>query len=146
MKLNYYLKPDDPLRLELENLGFEADPQSEYVILKRSRNAAYLPARKDDTTFYLDVKDLIYIESLGHDILIHTLDGVYHSGERLKQLEKLLDSDQFLRISNSCIVNLRRIRRIESSLLQKFILHLEDGSRVDVTRSYYYIFKDRLGI
>ena len=28
----------------------------------------------------------------------------------------------------------------------KFILTLSDGRRVDVTRSYYYIFKDFFGI
>ena len=146
MKVNFYLSPDDPLRRELEALGIENDVAADYVILKKSRDVAYLPGRRGDATFYLDVKDLIYVESMGHDVLLHMSDGIYHSADRLKQLEKVLDSGTFLRISNSCIVNLKKIRRIESSLLQKFILHLSDGSRVDVTRTYYYIFKERLGI
>ena len=146
MKINFYLPPEDPVRKELTKLGIENDPGSEYVILKRVKDTAYLPARRNDTTYYLDVKNLIYAESMGHDVFLHMQDGVYNSSDRLKQLEKILDSSRFLRISNSCIVNLRAIKRIESSLLQKFVLHLADGSRVEVTRTYYYIFKDRLGI
>jgi hypothetical protein len=30
--------------------------------------------------------------------------------------------------------------------MQKFTLHLTNGSKVDVTRGYYYIFRDKLGI
>ena len=83
---------------------------------------------------------------MGHDIIIHATDGTYNSAERLKALEQVLPADRFLRISNSAIVNLKKIKRIESSLLQKFILHLTNGSKVDVTRSYYYIFRERIGI
>ena len=147
MKLSFYLEPGDPLWAELEAMGIENDPSAEYMIQRKTKEISYLPAKKGDTGFYLDVKELLYAESMGHDVLLHMSDGgIYHSSDRLKQLEKMLDDGRFLRISNSCIVNLKHIKRIESSLLQKFILHLSDGSRVDVTRTYYYIFKERLGI
>ena len=146
MKLNLQLAPDDPLLRELEALGIEHDPAAAYVVRKKTKETAYLPARQGEAGFYLDVRELLYAESMGHDVLLHTADGTYHSADRLKQLEKVLDGETFLRISNSCIVNLKQVKRIESSLLQKFILHLSDGSRVDVTRTYYYIFKERLGI
>ena len=78
--------------------------------------------------------------------MLHTKDGVYVTKERLKTLERMLDPDDFLRVSNSSIVSIKNIRRIEASILQKFILHMSNGDKVDVTRSYYYIFKDRFNI
>ncbi|WP_034448489.1 LytTR family DNA-binding domain-containing protein [Butyrivibrio sp. AE2032] len=146
MNIKLMLDPDDPMRASLQNMGITDDPESEYLLIRRGSGVNYIAGKKEDQQFYLDVKDICFIESMGHDIIIHTTDGTYNSGERLKALEQVLPADRFLRVSNSAIVNLKKIKRIESSLLQKFILHLTNGSKVDVTRSYYYIFRDRIGI
>ncbi|MBQ4271016.1 MAG: LytTR family transcriptional regulator [Clostridiales bacterium] len=146
MNIKMMLDPDDPMRDALQGMGITDDPASEYCIFRKSRNVGYIQGRKEDQTFYVDVKTLIFIESLGHDIILHTRDGAYRSSERLKSLESILDPGSFLRISNSVIVNLKEIKRIESSVFQRFVLHLTSGDRVDVTRSYYYIFKEKIGI
>ena len=140
------LDPDDPMRKSLEDLGIRDDMDSDYVIRRLGTNVRFLAGKKDDQQFFIDVVDIIYIESMGHDILLHTKDVTYTSSERLKNLETILDPDKYLRVSNSVIVNIKQVKRIESSLMQKFILHMTNGSKVDVTRSYYYIFRDRLGI
>ncbi len=140
------LDPDDPMRKSLEDLGIRDDMDSDYVIRRLGTNVRFLAGKKDDQQFFIDVSDIIYIESMGHDILLHTKDVTYTSSERLKNLETILDPDKYLRVSNSVIVNIKQVKRIESSLMQKFILHMTNGSKVDVTRSYYYIFRDRLGI
>lgn len=140
------LDPDDPIREELRKLGITDDPASEYQISRRNKAVNYIPGKTDDQLFFVDVKNIIFIESLGHDVLIHTADAVYRSSDRLKSLDLQLTDDRFLRISNSVIVNIKAIRRIESSMFQKFTLHLSDKTKVEVTRSYYNIFKDTLGI
>ncbi len=146
MKLKVMLSSDDPIMEELRKLNIEIDDRSEYVLTRREMNLNYLPAKNGEQTFYISIDDIIFIESLGHDVMLHTKDGVYVTKERLKTLERMLDPDDFLRVSNSSIVSIKNIRRIEASILQKFILHMSNGDKVDVTRSYYYIFKDRFNI
>ena len=146
MKLKVMLSSDDPIMEELRKLNIEIDDRSEYVLTRRAMDHNYLPAKNDEQTFYISIDDIIFIESLGHDVMLHTKDGVYVTKERLKTLERMLDPDDFLRVSNSSIVSIKNIRRIEASILQKFILHMSNGDKVDVTRSYYYIFKDRFNI
>ena len=146
MKLKVILDMDDPVMEELRKLNIEIDESSEYVLTRREMDLNYLPARDGEQTFFIAIGDIIYIESLGHDVMIHTMDGTYITRERLKALERMLDPDDFLRVSNSAIVSVKSIRRIEASILQKFILHMANGDKVDVTRSYYYIFKDRFNI
>ena len=146
MKLKVILDKDDPVMEELRKLNIEIDESSEYVLTRREMDLNYLPARDGEQTFFIAIGDIIYIESLGHDVMIHTMDGTYVTRERLKALERMLDPDDFLRVSNSAIVSVKSIRRIEASILQKFILHMANGDKVDVTRSYYYIFKDRFNI
>ena len=58
----------------------------------------------------------------------------------------ILDSEQFMRISNSVIIARNSVRKIKPTLGAKFILTLKNGATVDVTRSYYYIFRDAYGI
>ena len=146
MKLKVMLSSDDPIMEELRKLNIEIDERSEYILTRREMDLNYLPAKDGDQTFYISIEDIIFIESLGHDVMLHTKDGVYVTKERLKTLERMLDPDDFLRVSNSSIVSIKNIRRIEASILQKFILHMSNGDKVDVTRSYYYIFKDRFNI
>jgi DNA-binding LytR/AlgR family response regulator len=43
-------------------------------------------------------------------------------------------------------VAVHHIKSIRPALTQKFLLTLSDGSKVDVTRTYYYIFKEFLGL
>ena len=146
MKLKVMLSSDDPIMEELRKLNIEIDDRSEYVLTRREMDLNYLPAKNGEQTFYISIDDIIFIESLGHDVMLHTQDGVYVTKERLKTLERMLDPDDFLRVSNSSIVSIKNIRRIEASILQKFILHMSNGDKVDVTRSYYYIFKDRFNM
>ncbi len=146
MKLKVMLSSDDPIMEELRKLNIEIDDRSEYVLTRREMDLNYLPAKNGEQTFYISIDDIIFIESLGHDVMLHTKDGVYVTKERLKTLERMLDPDDFLRVSNSSIVSIKNIRRIEASILQKFILHMSNGDKVDVTRSYFYIFKDRFNI
>ena len=146
MNIKLMLDPEDPMRKSLEELGIRDDPDSQYIISRQGAGVNYVAGRKEDQQFYIDVKEIVFIESMGHDVLIHAADGIYNSGDRLKTLEQVLPADRFLRVSNSAIVNMKKIKRIESSIMQKFILHMTNGSKVDVTRSYYYIFRDRIGI
>ena len=142
MKIKMMLAPDDPLRIELEKLGVVDDPEAKYSLLKEDYEVGYVQGRIGEQQFFVDVKEIVFIESLGHNILIHTQNETYNSRENLKYFETVLDPQKFLRISNSCIICRKKIRRIESSLLQKFILHMSEGTKVEVTRSYYYRFKE----
>lgn len=146
MKINIQLEELDTLWKELANVGIEHDENSEYTLSKKRYIKNYIAVTRDGAGFYIPIDEIFYIESMGHDILVHTKDRIYNSGERLKQFESELDSDRFMRISNSCIVAIKSIKHIEVSVFQKFILHLTNGEKQYVTRSYYYLFKEKMGI
>ncbi len=127
-------------------LGFIIDDDAPFVLTERNIYAEFVCARDEEVSCHIPVSQIVYIESMGHDILLHTKDKVYRCTDRLWQLEKVLSPEEFLRISNSVIIAKKQVRGIRSALSQKFILTLSDGNRVDVTRSYYYIFKSEFGI
>ena len=127
--------------------GFELDDEAELVVLENDQSARHLAVRdKDGNRLHLAVEEIVFIEALGHSVLVHGMDGVYQTADRLYQLCLMLDPKQFLRISNSVIIQRHRVKKILPTMSMKFTLLMEDGSRVDVTRTYYNSFKSFFGI
>lgn len=127
--------------------GFELDDEAELVVLENDRFASHLPVRDEaGNRLHLAVEDIVSIESFGHSVVVHGADGSYQTADRLYQLCLLLDPKQFLRISNSVIIQRRHVKKILPTMSMKFILVMADGSKVDVTRSYYNSFKSFFGI
>ena len=116
---------------------YEADRYTDNLIVK---------GQEDSARYVVPASEIIIIESFGHTVEVHTKSGTYRSCDRLYQLANLLDPDKFLRISNSVIIAKDKVKQITPSLSMRFSLTMVNGKRVDVTRSYYYIFKEAFGI
>ena len=128
--------------------GIEVSDSADLVLYEQNRFADYLIVKKQEnsTRYVVPVSEIVLIESFGHTVEVRTNGEVYQSADRLYQLANLLDPDRFLRISNSVIIAKDKVRKITPSLSMKFTLTMDNGRRVDVTRSYYYIFKEAFGI
>lgn len=127
--------------------GIEIDDGADLILCETVHGPERLLVRDDETgeLVPLPVDDIVYIEAFGHDMEVHTSERSYRLTERLY---KLLDAlgPEFLRISNSVIIAKDKISSIAPTLSMKFVLTMQNGKKVDVTRSYYYIFKDSFGI
>jgi DNA-binding LytR/AlgR family response regulator len=131
---------------DLISKGYEISDNADFILSERNVHANYIIGRKNNEIYRLRTKDISHIESFSHDVIAHSDGEEYKISERLRRLEEILDPEEFLRISNSVIVSVSHIKSIKPALTQKFILTLTDGSKTDVTRTYYYIFKEFLGI
>lgn len=138
----------EEIKNALLDRGITVSDSAELVLYEADRYTDNLIVKgQDDTARYVvPASEIIIIESFGHTVEVHTKSGTYRSCDRLYQLANLLDPDNFLRISNSVIIAKDKVKQITPSLSMKFSLTMENGKKVDVTRSYYYIFKEAFGI
>ena len=149
MKIKLLLNDDKYAEIsnQLLSLGIEIDDDAELVLMERNSFISHLSVKDNDgARINVSTSDIIFIESYSHDIAVHTVDGCYKSTERLYQLCSMLDPQMFLRISNSVIISKAHVKKIRPALSMKFVLTMSDGTLVDVTRSYYNIFKDFFNI
>lgn len=149
MKIKLLLNNDkyDLISKQLSSLGIEIDDDAEFILMERNSFISHLSLKDNDGhKINIHIDDIIFIESYSHDIDVHTVDGCYKSTERLYQLCNILDPQKFLRISNSVIIARNHVKKIRPALSMKFVLTMSDGTLVDVTRSYYNIFKDFFNI
>lgn len=136
------------LKTILENCGFEIDDNADLVLSESNRFIDNLIVRDSTSNekIFLPVEDIVYIETYGHTVEVLTAKHSYQAYDRLYKIYSLLDPNKFLRISNSVVIAKDKVRQIAPPLSMKFILTMANGKRVDVTRSYYYIFKESFGI
>ena len=131
----------------LTSHGIELDEEAEYVLLQKDIYPGYLTGRSaDGERAVISADEIITIESYGHTVEIHTARGSFTTSDRLYRLANSLDPENFIRVNNSVIVSKTQIREILPTFSMKFILVTNNGTRVDVTRSYYGKFKEFLGI
>lgn len=136
------------LEKKLLAAGFVIDDEADLVITEKGNFPSYIAAKNErGEKLQLKTEEIIFIESCGHDVVMHCTDGkCYYAFNRLYQLSAVLDNTKFLRVSNCAVIARSHVKRIKPSLSMKFILTMSDGSLVDVTRSYYNSFREFFGI
>ena len=92
----------------------------------------------------LDVRDILYIDTVDKRTFLYTGKTVYESALRLYELEDGLQNLDFLRVGRSAIVNFRRIRSIRPELGGRLLLTMENGEQLYVSRQYAVAMKEKL--
>ncbi|MYM38014.1 LytR/AlgR family response regulator transcription factor [Duganella qianjiadongensis] len=77
------------------------------------------------------------IEAQDDYVQIRSEGRNYLKNQRMAELEEQLDSEQFMRIHRSWIVNIACVDRIEQATRDSYVAVLRDGSKVPVSRSGY---------
>lgn len=148
LKIKLIVNPEhyEAISDELNRLGIEISDNAELILTERNASISYLIGKRNEEIYRLKTSDISHIESFAHEVIAYTDEGEFRINERLKTLSGLLDPEIFIRISNSVIISTEHIKSIKPGFTQKFIVTMQNGAVVDVTRTYYYFFKEFLGI
>ena len=101
---------------------------------------------KDDKVEVLEQANLIRIYASGGKVFAATDKGEYVIRLRLYELEERMDARQFVSISNSEIVNLRKVSNFDLSFTGTICVKLQDGTVTYVSRRYVPKIKKILGL
>ena len=102
--------------------------------------------REDGTAVPLDWDAVLRFYGEDKDVRAQTAEGVYTARHRLYELEERLDRQQFVRISHSEIVNLRKVTALDLSLTGTIRMTLSGSVAVYVSRRYVKKMKEVLGL
>ena len=95
-----------------------------------------LVAYQDNEAVSIRCRDVIRIFSANKFVYLETADARLRIKERLYEMEEKLDKTRFVRISNSEIVNLRKIKRMDTSITGTIKMYLEGEIETYVSRRY----------
>lgn len=101
---------------------------------------------RGDSVALLQPGEIIRIYAASGKVFAATPLGEYTLRLRLYELEERLDGGSFVRISNSEIVNLRRVKGFDLSFSGTISVKLSDGTTTFVSRRYVRRIKQVLGL
>ncbi|MEE0924266.1 MAG: LytTR family DNA-binding domain-containing protein, partial [Methanobrevibacter sp.] len=120
--------------LEDEDLEGNIDGKNSILAVKKGKDIVIL---EFDDIYMFRVED--------KQLKVFTEKSEYLLKKPLYQIEDDLDSN-FVRISKSTIVNMRKIERVAPSLKGMMFISLKNGLKDNISRKYLPDFKNALGL
>lgn len=91
-------------------------------------------ATKDNEIFLIKSSEIFYIYSDEKNNFIKTSNGIYKIKDRLYELEDNLDENKFIRISNSCIINIDKTKCFDVGQIGSLFANMEDNTKQEVSK------------
>lgn len=91
-------------------------------------------ASKNNEIYFIDLNKIICFFSKNKYNYVRTQDGIYKVKYKLYELEELLKQKDFIRISNSCIINIQQVEYFDTSILGTILVKLKDNTQETVSK------------
>ena len=105
-----------------------------------------ITGQKDGKIELLDQENIIRLYAENGKMFAKLDQATYQIRLRLYELEERLDNEKFVRISNSEIVNLKKVKGLDLSFAGTICMELENGEVSYVSRRYVSKIKKKLGL
>ena len=104
-----------------------------------------LAVKKGSDIALLEFSEVYMFRVENKQVNVYTENGEYLIKKPLYQVEETLGSD-FVRISKTTIVNLKKIERVAPSLKGMMFIELKNGLKDNISRNYLPDFKQALDV
>ena len=91
----------------------------------------------------IDEKDIVFVAAEGKLVRVVTTEGIYKAKQSLQSIESTL-SRSFLRVSRFEIINLKKVRKYDFTLVGTLRVEFDNGMETWASRRYIPLIKERL--
>lgn len=103
------------------------------TVMKVTSSKKQILATRENRIYILDIKEITEFYSEEKSNFCKTKNGKFKIKEKLYELEEILDKN-FIRISNSCIINLNYVESFDSSITGTIEVIFKDSTKEYVSR------------
>ena len=114
-------------------------------ILESDDSSEMLAVKKGSDIALLEFSDVYMFRVEDKQVKVYTESSEYQIKKPLYQVEEGLTSD-FVRISKTTIVNLKKVERVAPSLKGMMFIQLKNGLKDNISRKYLPDFKQALDL
>lgn len=124
----------------------EMDDQVKYLIelVKNSGGNDFYVQDEFGRQCRITEDKIIRIEVDNKSVAIHTGDGVFSLRKSLQEIESMLHSRMFLKISRFEIINLQKVSNFDFTIAGTLRIEFEDGSFTWASRRFIPLIRQRL--
>lgn len=95
-----------------------------------------LSGTKDGQQFFINIQDILYLESVEGVTYFYTKKEVYRTGHTLALFETLYAQEGFFRCSKSMVLNIYRIEKLKSMPGNRIDATMDNGEHIVISRRY----------
>jgi Response regulator of the LytR/AlgR family len=144
---DYLLKPFDRARLQLalkrvrDSIAARRErdlgSRLESLLASRPSDPERIAVRADGRVVFLKHSDIVWIEAANNYCVLHLADQKrFMLRETLSSLEARFSSSGFARVNRSALVHLNRVRELQSAAYGDYIVVLDTGQRLPLSRNF----------
>ena len=104
-----------------------------------------LVVKSGGRVFFLRTEEIDWIEAAGNYVRLHMGSESHLFRETMNNIETRLDPGRFVRVHRSRIVNTDRIKELQPSATGEYIVVLQNGTRLPLSRGYRDKLQEQLG-
>ncbi len=117
---------------------------SEYNVSKPNEPLKRIVVKKNHQIKLIQVEDVFYLEAQDDYVMIYTKETRYIKQATMKYFESGLDSDKFVRIHRSYIVNVDEMKQLEPYEKESYLAILKNGAKLKISKSGFKNLKEKL--
>ena len=113
----------------------EQKEEEDFLVLHWENGKAVVP-----------IEDIFYCESVEGKVYVYCENKVFTSDLKLYELESLLGTRGFMRISKQMIVDVRKIHLVSANSNAQLVATLKNDEKVVISRQFVPGLKERIGL
>ena len=110
------------------------------------RYGSRILVKQDGRMYFVKTTEIDWIEADRNYVRLHVGKTAHTIRERISHLEETLDPRLFARIHRSTIVNLNRVREMQQLFSGDYVVMLEDGTKLRLSRHYRDRVEKQVGV
>ncbi len=133
----------------LANGTSSADVKADPAATAAAANGSFasrILVKADGRMFFVKTTEIDWIEADRNYVKLHVGKAAHTIRERISHLEETLDPRLFARIHRSTIVNLNRVREMQQWFSGDYVVILEDGTKLRLSRHYRDRVEKQVGV
>ena len=146
MKVNLFVSRDitEP-HADIHTNELTGNVSKAISILESDESSDMIAVKKGSEIALLELSEIYMFRVEDKQVNVYTQNNSYVVKKALYQVEESLNGD-FVRISKTTIVNLKKIKRVAPSLKGMMFIELKNGLKDNISRKYLPDFKQALDL
>ncbi|PWT89146.1 MAG: LytR family transcriptional regulator [Acidobacteria bacterium] len=110
-----------------------------------SRYLERMIIKAEGRVFFLKTNEIDWVEAQGNYVMLHVGKESHLLRDAISKIEGQLNPKKFLRIHRSTLVNIDRIKELQSLFHGDYRVLLKDGTKLLLSRRYRWKARESLG-
>ena len=146
MKVNLFVSRDiDEPHADIHTNELTGNITKAINILESDESSDMIAVKNKSDIALLELSEIFMFRVEEKQVNVYTESSRYLIKKPLYQVEESLNSD-FVRISKTTVVNLKKIKRVAPSLKGMMFIELKNGLKDNISRKYLPDFKNALDL